>query len=219
MHTSFQIPYNSLFMTILPLHFKLHKFSSWYHQVCQDERSLIGHRRIGIEVEKIQSQHSVQRTEQCCHRKQNKNDNTSINVVFSTDWIDISTFGRVKFSVDGQEAPLWEWCATHTNDITSVGMVLNKLVTAPLWEWCATHTNDITSVGMALNKLITALLWEWCSDSQNLCRSSVQYGLLTALLWQYCSVSTDSPSLGNIVQHNLTPSKELAQYSHTKGVL
>ena len=59
---------------------------------------------------------------------------------------------------------------------------------------------------------------DWCADSQNLGGSSVQYGLMTALLWQYCSVSTDSPSLGNSVQHNLTPSKELAQYNHTEGV-
>jgi hypothetical protein len=92
-----------------------------------------------------------------------------------------------------------------------------KMTTHP-YKWCAAHTDDITSVGMVLKKLLIALLWEWCSDSQNLGRSSVQYGLMTALLWQYPSVSTDSPSLGNSVQHNLTPSKELAQYTHTKGV-
>jgi hypothetical protein len=99
-------------------------------------------------------------------------------------------------------------------------MVLNELmIVAFLWEWCAAHTDDITSVGMALNILMTALLWEWCSDSQNLCGSRFQYGLMTtALLWQYCSVSTDGPSLGNSVQHNLPPSKELAQYNDTKGV-
>ena len=91
----------------------------------------------------------------------------------------------MEYDVDGQEAPQWEWCAAHTDDITSVGMVLNKM-------------------------------WEWCSDSQNLCGSSVQYGLTTALLWQYCSLLTDSPSLGSGVQYNLTPSKELAQYNHTK---
>jgi hypothetical protein len=116
-------------------------------------------------------------------------------------------------------AHLWEGCAAHTDDITSVGMVLNKLMTAHLLEWCAAHTDHITSLGMVLNKLMTELLWEWCSDSQNLCGSRVQYELMTtALLWQYCSVSTDGPSLDNSVQHNLTPSKELAQYNDTKGV-
>ena len=43
-------------------------------------------------------------------------------------------------------ALLWEWCAAHTDDITSVGMVLNELMIALLWEWCAAHTDDITSV-------------------------------------------------------------------------
>jgi hypothetical protein len=43
---------------------------------------------------------------------------------------DISTSEGVEFNLDGHQAPLREWCAAHTDDITSVGMVFNKQMIA-----------------------------------------------------------------------------------------
>jgi len=62
----------------------------------------------------------------------------------------------MEFDADGHEAPLWEWCAAHTDDITSVGMVLNKLMTAPLWEWCSDSQNLCGSKHLCGSGVLTA---------------------------------------------------------------
>lgn len=104
--------------------------------------------------------HSADRTEGCCQRKQNENDNTSVWVVFNTDW-------WYHFCGNGVQHNWWYHFGStgqQTNGSTSVGVAFNS--------------DDSTSVGVVFNRLTVrtsveaAVTTDW---GKYFCWSGVQY--------------------------------------------